>query len=240
MSGNCSSSPLSGCTDAQSITSLGEFSDNFKEHLVTINIKKGAILTQIDDCCEVTNGNLINIKDILEQIKNHAIECCKTINSNLDDVLGAIQTILDGGGPCDTGTTTEHGVPDTTEEPVEVTTTSGEPVEVTTTSEQEESTTTSEEVAPVVYSGVFELGSTVPLICEGGDEEAVTLYYTGTWNENNDPDSMGGMIMFRDAICTFQVNRSTTHKYIRKSDSPKVYDLSELGAAGDFYYDCEA
>lgn len=238
MSGNCSSSPLSGCTEGQSIASLEEFSDNFKEHLVTINIKKGAILTQIDDCCESTNGKLTDIVDILETIKTQAIDCCAETNSNLEDVLAAIQTIIDGGGPCDTVTTTEHEVPITTEEPVVVTTTSGEPVEVTTTSEPETTPTTTEEEPVVVNSDLFELRDNEYLICAMGSETEVTLYYVGTWNENNAPDNIG-LTLWREAGMITQVNQSTNWTYIRRSAGIKVYELSELGVAGDYVRTCE-
>lgn len=238
MSGNCSSSPLSGCTDGQSIASLEEFSDNFSEHLTTINVKKLAILEQIDDCCESTNGKLTDIVDILETIKTQAIDCCAETNSNLEDVLAAIQTILNGGGPCETNTTTEHEVPVTTEEPVVVTTTSGEPVEVTTTSESETTPTTTGEEPVVVSSDLFELDDNELLICNYGDESEVPLYFLGAWNEGNEPDSIG-IQLFREPGLINQVNQFTNWTYIKRSAGVKVYELSELGVAGDYVRTCE-
>lgn len=228
MSDNCSSSPVSGCKDGQSITSLQEFTDAFSEHLVTINLKKGAVLTQIDECCESINGKLGNIKDVLEDIKNQAVECCTTTNSNLDDVLSSIQTIINGGGPCDTNTTTEHGVPITTEEP-------DPPV---TTEEPEPETTTTTYGETSANYGFFDLDSDGDFICALAVEVGVTLYYEGSWSENNIPDAIG-LIMYRDEGMTHQVNESTSHTYIKRNPGDKVYAINEAGLVGNYVSTCE-
>lgn len=229
MSDNCTSSPVSGCTDGQSIASLQEFTDNFSEHLVTINLKKGAVLIQIDDCCENINGKLTDIKDILENIKNQAVECCTTTNSNLDDVLSAIQTIINGGGPCDTDTTTEHDTPVTTQEP--------EPP-LTTDEPDPENTTTSTEEDTGVKSGTFDLDSDSDFICALAAEVGVTLYYDGSWSENNTPDAIN-LVMFRDEGLTQPVNESTSHTFIKRNAGDKIYTLNEAGLAGDYVSTCE-
>jgi len=156
------------------------------------------------------------------------VECCTTTNSNLDDVLSAIQTIINGGGPCDTDTTTEHDTPVTTQEPEPpLTTLEPEPEDTTTSSEGEQ-----------VNSGLFDLDSDSDFICAEAAEIGVTLYYDGSWSENNTPDAIN-LVMFRDEGLTQPVNESTSHTFIKRNAGDKIYALNEAGLAGDYVSTCE-
>jgi len=99
MGGNCSSSPKSGCTDSQTISSLTTLTDLLELKLGEVNVKIGQINIDYKECCTVNNGLLTDIIDLFDDIIKEADDCCKAIQANLDKINDELQHIIDGGGP---------------------------------------------------------------------------------------------------------------------------------------------
>lgn len=231
MSGECSSSPISGCTDSQTIDQLEILTDLLELKLGEINVKIGEITADYTECCDVNNGILTDIIDKFDEIIHQAEDCCEAILSNLDKINDELDNIIHGG----------ETVPTTTAEPVIVTTTTGETVP-TTTGEDVPTTTEAPEVptttaAPVIYSSRFELDDSSVLICspDATAESNVLLYYEGVWDEAH--WVVDTITVYRNADLTGLV----AYDFIKKSSSDRVYNMNnETGLVGAYEKDCEA
>lgn len=231
MSGECSSSPLTGCTDSQTVGQLEILTDLLELKLGEINVKIGDITADYAECCDVNNGILTDIIDKFGEIIQQAEDCCEAIQDNLDKINDELDKIINGG--VSTPTTTEEPAVSTTTEAETGTTTTGE--YVPTTTEETVTTTTPE---PVVNSSRFELDDNSVFICSPFDmaaESNVLLYYEGTWDEAHwHPDTI---TVYRNVDLTGLV----LYNFIKKSSSDRVYNMNdETGLVGTYEKDCEA
>lgn len=161
MSGNCSSSPLSGCTDSQSLISLQAYTEMVTLKLGELVVKKGEIVEDVTECRETINALWEEVLDKLTTYKDNRAECCELLNDLLDDINTELE---------DKTNPTPPVTPTTTEEPV-VTTTEAL---VDTTTEAPTPTTTE---APTYLHGLFNYDDDADFLCL--EENTTTLYYQG-------------------------------------------------------------
>lgn len=159
--GNCSSSPLSGCTESQEITSLQSYTEMLTLKLGELVVKKGQIVTDVNNCRNTINNLWEEVLDKLETYKDNRAECCETLGDLLDDINTELDDKIKPPLP-PTPTTTEEPVFTTTEEPV------------VTTTEAPTPTTTE---GPIYNHAQFNYDDDADFLCL--EENTMTLYYEG-------------------------------------------------------------
>ena len=89
----CSSDPTNGCNSSTgSIAALINSSNSaLLVKLTSIDTKVGLISTEIEECCDETNGNLVTIQDKLDTLIENAENCCEAILDRLDSIVSALQ-----------------------------------------------------------------------------------------------------------------------------------------------------
>ena len=102
--GNCSSSPVDGCSSSQTILKLSEFTADVELKLGELIVKKGEIVVDIQNCNTNNNNLFEEIIDKFTTFKNNSAACCEALQDALDDIIEELDDI--------TGNT-----PVTTEEP---------------------------------------------------------------------------------------------------------------------------
>lgn len=217
MSGNCNSSPLSGCTDSKTLEQLELLSEMVETKLTSINSKKAQIIIDLNSCADANNAILEDIVEKYETLIDD--DCCDEINANLQDIIDALNGKIYSGSCELEGTIEGYITPTTTATP---TTTVYTP---TTTSAP---TTT----AYVENSDTFFVSTVAMLPCIEYDlpaENEKTLHYTGTFGVGSQmyTDEVGGILL-------------QGFTYIKKLNSLSVYSLgSENGVVGAIAYTCE-
>lgn len=215
MSGNCNSSPLSGCTDTKTLEQLELLSALVETKLTSIISKKQQIVIDLNACADANNAILEDIVEKYETII--ADDCCDEINANLQDIIDALNGKIYSGSCELDGTIEGYLAPTTT-----AATTTAAP---TTTSAP---TTT----AYVENSDVFFVSTVAMLPCIEYDlpaQNEKTLHYVGVFGVGSQmyTDTVGGTLL-------------QGYTYIKKLNSLSVYSLgSENGVVGAIAYTCE-
>jgi hypothetical protein len=196
MSGPCSSSPLSGCTDSQTLISLDSYTEMVTLKLGELVVKKGQIVTDITNCRNAINLLWHDVLEKLETYKDNRSDCCERLNELLDEINTELEDKTNLPHPV-TPTTTEEPVFPTTEEPVATTT--------------EEPTPTTTE-GPVYNHGLFNYEDDSDFLCL--EENVMTLYYqgivqTGTvlfTDQGTTPFNLGDYVKRAGAVVKFSCN----------------------------------
>jgi ribosomal protein L37E len=84
--GNCSSSPLEGCTDSQTLISLDSYTEMVTLKLGELVVKKGQIVTDITNCRNAINLLWHDVLEKLETYKDNRSDCCERLGDLLDDI----------------------------------------------------------------------------------------------------------------------------------------------------------
>jgi len=201
MSGPCSSSPLSGCTDNQSIISLTDYKEMLVLKLGELVVTKGEIVEDITNCRNNINAKWQEVLDKLETYKDNRAECCERLGDLLDDINDELDDKIKPPIPPYTPTTTEEPVVPTTEEPVDTTT--EEPVGPTT------------EEPPVYNHGLFNYDDDADFLCD--EDNTMTLYYQGIIQV--------GTVLYTDqGITAFNLG-----DYVKRDGSIVKYSVNNSG-----------
>jgi hypothetical protein len=207
--GNCSSSPLEGCTDSQSLISLQSYTEMVTLKLGELVVKKGQIVTDITNCRNAINLLWHDVLEKLETYKDNRSDCCERLNELLDEINTELEDKTNLPHPV-TPTTTEEPVFPTTEEPV-----------VTTTEEPTPTTTEG-----LVYKhGLFNYHDNPLTICIGTN--TITLYYQGLIEENT--------VLYTDEVGTV----FSLGDYVKKDEAEVIYSVNGFGVITAIYGLCE-
>jgi hypothetical protein len=198
MSGACSSSPTSGCTDSQTLISLDSYTEMVTLKLGELVVKKGQIVTDITNCRNTINALWQEVLDKMETYKDNRSDCCERLGDLLDDINTELDDKTNPPHPV-TPTTTEEPTPTTTEEPV-----------VTTTEEPTPTTTE----GPVYNHGLFNYEDDADFLCL--EENVMTLYYQGIieigtvlfTDQGTTPFNAGDYVKRAGAVVKYAVNGS--------------------------------
>jgi len=199
MSGNCSSSPLSGCTDNQSIDKLQDYSEMLVLKLGDLVVLKGTIVTDVENCRTTINALWEEVLDKFETYKDNRAECCERLGDLLDDINEELEDKTHVTPPV-TPTTTEEPVDTTTEAPVDTTT--EEPVDTTTE-------------GPIYRSDPFNYDDDADFLCL--EENTVTLYYQGIIE-------VGTVLYTDEGVTVFNLG-----DYIKRDGEVVKYSVNNFG-----------
>ena len=199
MSGPCSSSPLSGCTESQEITSLQSYTEMLTLKLGELVVKKGQIVTDVNNCRNTINNLWEEVLDKLETYKDNRADCCERLGDLLDDINTELDDKIKPPLP-PTPTTTEEPVFTTTEEPV------------VTTTEAPTPTTTE---GPIYNHAQFNYDDDADFLCD--EDNTMTLYYQGIIQV--------GTVLYTDqGITAFNLG-----DYVKRDGSLVKYSVNNSG-----------
>jgi hypothetical protein len=197
--GNCSSSPLEGCTDSQTLISLDSYTEMVTLKLGELVVKKGQIVTDITNCRNTINALWTEVLGKLTTYKDNRADCCERLGDLLDDINTELDDKTNPPHPV-TPTTTEEPTPTTTEEPV-----------VTTTEEPTPTTTE----GPVYNHGLFNYDDNRTVLCLGNN--TIELFYQGLVETNT--------VLFTDqGITPFNLG-----DYVKREDSEVKFSCNGFG-----------
>ena len=162
--GECNSSPISGCTDSQTVLKLQEWTDDLEVILGELVVKKGEIVTGVENCTTNIHNIFTEILEKFDTLIQNSEDCCEALNAALQDIIDELDSKVTPPTPV----TTEEPTPTTTEEPTSTTT------ESTPTTTEETPATTEE---PTYEHGLFNYEDDADFLCL--EENEMTLYYLG-------------------------------------------------------------
>ena len=179
MAENCSSSPASGCTDAQINTDLTTLITDIETHLTTITGIIEEITENAENCCASNGAIFDDIISKFETIIANNEECCEAMAANLDRITNRLGNIVYSGGytTTTTSTTVAPTVTTTTTTGAITSTTTAAPATTTTTSAPGPTTTTTTQAD--LRSGTFYVDDNADLLCLELNE--LTLYHAGAF-----------------------------------------------------------
>lgn len=224
MGGNCNSSPISGCTDSQTLEQIALLTSTIEDRLNAIIAKKEQIVLDIAECNESNNEKLQDIIDKFQTLINN--DCCEEIVDNLQRIVDLLEDLIYEEPPTtvyEPTTSTQEQEPTTTVEPEP--TTSTQAPEETTTVEPEPTTTTVEQPT----SGTFYVGNIQQFLCLEDALEEMTLYYLGTYGAGTTlyTNFVGGSVL-------------AGFLYVKKENDLNVRHVNiNTGLVGSVAYVCE-